>query len=169
MRRTLTLFSIFLLVSPVTAQIAAGGSYTLVRSVIAGGGSDSSGGSLSITGTVGQSAAGQISFANVHTLRGGFWQSTPLAPTAGRVRIIGRVTTLGRGVPNVMVKLSDHTGLVFAAVTNTFGYFRFNEVVAGIDYIVAVQHRRYVFADNPRLLNVTEDLYGVDFIEVRRN
>ena len=45
---------------PVGGQIATGGSYTLEQAVVANGGGTSTGNTYSISGTTGQSVAGQM-------------------------------------------------------------------------------------------------------------
>ena len=50
-----------------------GGSYTITKSVTAGGGSASSGGNYSMTATIGQSIAGNASTGGNYNLLPGFW------------------------------------------------------------------------------------------------
>jgi hypothetical protein len=52
--------------------LASGQSYTLDRFTIANGGGTSSGGGYSVSGTIGQPDAGELSGGD-YTLRGGFW------------------------------------------------------------------------------------------------
>jgi hypothetical protein len=56
----------------ITALAQSGGTYTIRRSVIAGGGGLSSGGTLTVHGTVGQHDAEDLG-GGTYTLRGGFW------------------------------------------------------------------------------------------------
>ncbi len=86
-----------------------------------------------------------------------------LAPTAASVSISGRVRTpIGRGLSNATVSLTDTSGTTRMARTNSFGYFRFNEIEAGQTVIVSVRSKRYQF--EPRVLTVSEDLNDLDFV-----
>lgn len=85
-----------------------------------------------------------------------------LAPTAASVSIGGRVTTArGRGIARVRVLLTDLSGETRTALTNSFGYFRFEAVAAGENYILEARHKRYTFA--PQVIFATEDLSEVNF------
>jgi hypothetical protein len=88
-----------------------------------------------------------------------------LTPTAANVSIGGRVTNnFGRGVSRTLVTLTDINGNTRTATTNQFGYYRFTEVESGQNYILEAQRKGYQFENNPRVLNVNEDLTGEDFI-----
>jgi Carboxypeptidase regulatory-like domain len=85
--------------------------------------------------------------------------------TAANVSIGGRVTNdYGRGVSRTTVTLTDSNGNTRTANTNQFGYYRFTEVESGQNYILEAQRKGYQFENNPRVLNVNEDLTGEDFI-----
>src|SRR5262249_6787652 len=89
-----TLFSIAfvtVLNSMIVVRSQTGGSYDLSHNVIGGGGSRSTGGTLEVTGTVGQPQAGTASSGGSYDLRGGFWAYHALVPTAAPVNITGRV------------------------------------------------------------------------------
>ena len=65
---------------PLVSVLAqSGGSFDLSRNVIAGGGGTSGGGSLQVSGTAGQPAAGTQMSGGTFTQVGGFWYA--LAPT----------------------------------------------------------------------------------------
>lgn len=70
-----TVFLSVIVVNPVIAQ--NGGGYDLSWSTVDGGGSQSSGGSYVLTGTIGQPDAGYHSGGN-YELLGGFWVDGPL-------------------------------------------------------------------------------------------
>jgi hypothetical protein len=63
---------VFGLLTATTAQAQSGGPFDLSRSVIAGGGGASAASSIEADGTIGQSAAGQLSGGSFE-LKGGFW------------------------------------------------------------------------------------------------
>lgn len=88
---------------------------------------------------------------------------TPFTPTAAAVSISGRVTSAdGFGISKAIVTLSDNQGRTRTAVTNAFGYYRFDDVTAGQTYFMNAAAKRYRF--EPQVLSVGEELTNVDFI-----
>ncbi len=86
-----------------------------------------------------------------------------LIPTAGDASISGRVTdAAGRGIPRAMVKLTNMTGVTRTGMTNSFGYYRLEEIPAGEAYTAEAIHKRYSFA--PRVVMVEDDIAGLDFV-----
>ncbi|MGI8884267.1 MAG: carboxypeptidase-like regulatory domain-containing protein, partial [Pyrinomonadaceae bacterium] len=51
---------------------------------------------------------------------------------------------------------TDQNGEVRYALTNSFGYYRFNDIPAGETYIITARHKRYVFV--PQLINFGENI-----------
>jgi MSHA biogenesis protein MshQ len=102
--------------------------------------------------------------ANGVTQFDNFWTAgEPLAPTAANVEVAGRVLTAdGRGVFGARVQMTDSSGNIRTALTSSLGYYRFDNVPSGQDYVIQVAHKRYVFA--PRLVSVSDSLGDVDFI-----
>ncbi|HEX8734125.1 MAG TPA: S8 family serine peptidase [Pyrinomonadaceae bacterium] len=92
----------------------------------------------------------------------GNYQLAMLAPTAAAVSVGGRVLTAsGAGAANARVLLTNPSGETRAAITNSFGYFRFVNVAAGADYLFEIRHKRYSFA--PRVVDVSEELNELNF------
>jgi hypothetical protein len=84
-------------------------------------------------------------------------------PTAGEVSVEGRVLVRGgRALENITVTLTSPDGIERTAVTNSFGVYRFTDVPAGDAYVIVPVSTRYRFT--PLVLNISEDLTGVDFI-----
>jgi Carboxypeptidase regulatory-like domain len=151
------------------AQIASNGNYTLTQTAIANGGASgtglSIGGTYSIEGTIGQSAAGTNQQAAIYNFKPGFWTAQPLAPTAASVSVVGRILTAsGRGIRNVRITLTAPSGESRTAISSSFGYFRFNEVLAGETYVFAVSAKRYTFVSPTQVISIMEDLEGVNFV-----
>ena len=145
----------------VAAQIAAGGAFTLEKSVVAAGGGTSSNGAFSVSGTGGQSAAGTTSANASFSQRSGFWMPGQLAPTAAGVTVSGRVTTAdGRGIRNARVTMTGADGTTRTVSTGSFGYFRFMDVLAGGTYVFGVSARRFTFSVPTQVLTVADN--GVD-------
>jgi hypothetical protein len=149
----------------IAADAQSGGQFAIDLSVIATGGSTSSGGLFTVQGTVGQPAAGARVEGRPFRHTSGFWLPELLEPTAAYVSVSGRVTTQkGSGFAQTALTLTDSKGNVRQTVTNTFGYYRFDDVEAGATYILAVDLRKYRFNDSPRVIMVEDELSNVDFV-----
>lgn len=80
-----------------------------------------------------------------------------LAPTAAGVSVSGRVLNHGRHpLRNVLVTLTDLNGASRRISTNTFGYFRFDDVRVGESYVLSANSRRYSFQS--QILSISEDI-----------
>lgn len=92
------------------------------------------------------------------------WAISGLAPTAAPVSISGRVTASdGRGLRNAVLSLTDQEGNVRTALTNSFGYYRFDRIDAGQTVIVRISAKQYVFADPTRIVTVQDEIADLDF------
>ncbi|MEP6945548.1 MAG: carboxypeptidase-like regulatory domain-containing protein [Acidobacteriota bacterium] len=100
------------------------------------------------------SATGVSSFSD--------WTAGVLAPTAGGVRIAGRVLTQsGQGLVNAVVTVTGMDGVSHSTITSSLGYYSFADVPAGQSCTVSVQSKRFVFS--PRIINLTDAVEGLDF------
>ncbi len=70
----------------------------------------------------------------------------------------------GRGIARARVSITNQTGEIKMAMTNQFGYFRFNEVETGQTYFVQVTSKSYRFT--PQTLSIDGDLDGVNFTAI---
>lgn len=87
----------------------------------------------------------------------------PPCSTAAGVEVSGRVITPdGRGLRNAIVSMTDGNGVTRTATTSTFGFYRFEDVEVGGNYVMSVASRRYRF--NPRVVQVLDNLSDVDFM-----
>lgn len=85
------------------------------------------------------------------------------APSAALVSVAGKVTdSRGRGIGGARVAVSGSSGETIYAVTNSFGYFRVDELAAGETYVFQVRHQRYTFA--PQVNNISEDSLDLKFV-----
>ena len=83
------------------------------------------------------------------------------APTAAPIKITGRVlTAAGRPVSGAVVTLMGENGEGVRAVTNMFGYYRFDGVSGGEGYVLSVAAKRYSF--RAVLVNADADVAGLD-------
>lgn len=87
------------------------------------------------------------------------------APTASGVVVSGRVTSpLGTGLSNVRVMLTGgNLSEPIYAQTNPFGYYQFDDVTAGENYVITVSSKQHNFAQSSLLLNVTGYVTDADF------
>lgn len=83
---------------------------------------------------------------------------------AANASVRGRVLTDGgRGISRASVTLTDFEGNTRIAYTNQFGVYYFNEIPVGQNYILTVNHGKYIFDNNQRVISVNEDLTDIDF------
>jgi hypothetical protein len=138
----------------------SGGSFTITKSVIAGGGGNSTGGTFVVDGTAGQSAAGTTSTGGTFQVTGGFWGGS--AAPSSSVSVSGRVTTpAGLGLRNAIVSLIDAQGIRRLATTSAFGVYTFDQVGTGQTYTVTVTSKRFRFS--AQFVSVQGTLTNVDF------
>jgi hypothetical protein len=94
-----------------------------------------------------------------------FFRVRLVAPTAASVSIGGRVTNdSGRGISRSIVTLTDANGNERTATTNPFGYYRFTDVESGQNYTMVANRKGYQFENNPRVINVSENIEGENFV-----
>jgi Carboxypeptidase regulatory-like domain len=92
------------------------------------------------------------------------WAVGNLAPTAASATVTGRVlTSSGRGVSRASVSITDSDGQIRYTSSNSFGYYRFDNLATGQNYVISVRSKRYQFGNATQSIFVGEDLAGVDF------
>ena len=89
-----------------------------------------------------------------------------LSPTAAPASIGGRIIDeFGRGVRGTSVRLVGFDGsTTAAAVTNTFGFYRFGSVPAGTAYALTPSNKRYSFEPGTLLVHPNDDVTTADFL-----
>ena len=81
--------------------------------------------------------------------------------TAASVSVSGRLQTqAGYGVGKAVVLLVAPNGETRQALTNPFGFYRFDDVSVGDIYILSVRHKVYQF--NPQAILVSEDIENLN-------
>ena len=92
----------------------------------------------------------------------GMWERPIFFPTAATVSVSGRVLAPGgAGIRGAVVAMTDTRGNHRIAITNAFGYYSFDSVQSGANYVMLPSARRYAFS--PRAVNVTDSLGDIDF------
>lgn len=85
--------------------------------------------------------------------------------TSLTVTVSGRVSTAsGRGIPNVVITLTDPAGNMRMARTSSLGYYRFKGVAAGQAVNISARAKRSIFNQPLQTLNINEDAINVDFV-----
>ncbi len=166
MKNKLLIFSASLILFSANAFGQSSGQFEITQSVVAsGGGQNSSGGNFTLDGTIGQPVAGNLLIGSSFAVTPGFWNFTPLAPTAAQVTISGRVKTAdGRGIRNVRVTLTAPNGETRVVLTSTFGFYRFDSIPVGETSIVSVFAKNFTFSQPTVVLSVLEEIGGLDFV-----
>ena len=152
-----------------------GGNFTITQPVIAsGGGQNSAGGNFTIDHTIGQSLAGAVSVGgadNRYAVRGGFWAADSLAPTAANSSISGRITDLNNnGIALVTITVLDtSTGITRSTTSNSFGFYKIDELATTHLYIVTARSRRFTFAPESHFINLFDEQNETHFTAVEGN
>lgn len=158
--------SVFISVLAIVAVAQTGGTYDLSHAVVAsGGGSNSTGGTYVVDGTIGQGIAGTTSSNGALSIRGGFWAFQSFAPTASLVSVSGKVRTKnGSGIRNVFVTLTASNGSIRSVITSSFGFFKFEEIEVGQTYILNAVSKKLTISEPTRILTIQEDITGLEFL-----
>lgn len=165
MRNKFLIFSTFLILFATNAFGQSGGGYEITQSVVASGGQNVAGGNFSLDGTTGQSAAGNALNGSPFAVTTGFWNFTPLAPSAANVAIGGRVRTAdGNGIRNVRISLTAPNGETRFAVTAAFGYYRFDDISVGETYVISVSAKKFTFSQPTIIRSIFEEISDLDFV-----
>jgi hypothetical protein len=100
---------------------------------------------------------------------GGAFTSTNLQLTvlnAANASVGGQVRNAnGLGIGKITVTLSGG-GLTVprTAITNPFGYYKFDDVEVGSSYVVSVSSKGYTFDPSTQFINVTDNVGDADFV-----
>jgi hypothetical protein len=88
-----------------------------------------------------------------------------LTPTASNVAVGGRVLTAeGYGISRARVSIVNSNGETRTALSNSFGYFRFDEIPVGETYVISVNSKRFQFANQTQVVFVGDAVTDLDFI-----
>ena len=144
-----------------TVAAQSGGTFVIEKSVIAGGGGQTVGGTFTLDGTIGETVGGTSSAGGTFALGGGFWGGG--TPTSSNATVSGRVLTSdGRGLRNATMSITGSNGVSRSTTTSSFGFFSFDNVGPGGTYTFRVSSRLYRFA--PQTVQVNDSLTLPDFV-----
>lgn len=92
-----------------------------------------------------------------------------IRPSASSVSVSGIVRTFsGMGIPRARLSLTDSYGNVRTALTNPFGYYRFDEVDVGQTIVLTVSSKTAFFAEPTRAIAVDDELTEIDFVALEQ-
>lgn len=91
--------------------------------------------------------------------------NTFTTPTAAPASVMGRVVGFGgRGVSGARVTLWDtSTGQLVVRTTNSFGYYRFDNLAVSHFFVATVEKKGMTFANDTRSFTLEDNLFGFDF------
>jgi len=91
--------------------------------------------------------------------------SLPYAPTAAAVSLSGRaVSANGRGVNGARLVLTNGSGQTRMALTNAFGYYRFEGLEAGEAVVVTISSKRKTFSPSSQVISLSDSAFNVNFV-----
>lgn len=107
-------------------------------------------------------APGSTRQLRVATHGKGFYDLPLSVPTAANVEVSGRVlTSRGTGIVRARVTITGPNGENRTVVTNSFGNYRIENVLAGETYVVSVNAKGYDFT--PQAVTVNDAVENLDF------
>ncbi|MBK7513901.1 MAG: carboxypeptidase regulatory-like domain-containing protein [Chloracidobacterium sp.] len=118
-----------------------------------------SGGPTSLAFTGAPPVVNQVSSAAAEALPTTFTAGTLtiLAPTAAGTTVGGIVLSPGgQAVRNARLSMTDQSGMVRTVVSNSFGFFRFDDVTVGETYVIDVRAKGLHFA--PQVVSVADEI-----------
>lgn len=84
---------------------------------------------------------------------------------ASNAMVGGRVVTAsGRMLGNVQIVMIDANGNLRTSLSNSFGYFSFDNVSTGITYNFSVSSKRYIFSQDSQDRIIISDTENINFI-----
>lgn len=91
---------------------------------------------------------------------------TTLAPTAARAFVSGRVVTpSGSGIARARVSILNTSNQnTIGVLTNSFGYFKIEDLPVGNIYILSVGHKEYQFAVSSQSFTLNDNISDTVFI-----
>ncbi|MDQ3132915.1 MAG: carboxypeptidase regulatory-like domain-containing protein [Acidobacteriota bacterium] len=116
-----------------------------------------------------------VTISNVNASNDAAQNLTPITATSGTVTIAGptaasvsaggRVTTAGgRGIRNAQITITDSKGISQTIRTGAFGYYRFEDITAGENYIFIISAKRFTFRQNAQAVFIIEERNDINFV-----
>jgi hypothetical protein len=142
----------------------SGGTFTITKNVVAGGGRAMQNAPMNASATAGQTVAGKTSTGGQFSLYSGFWTPDNFTPTAAGAVVGGHVlTAVGRGIKNVEVTIVFASGETRVTRSKELGYYSFSEIPVGATYIISVAAKRYKFSQATLIRLIEDDTQDINF------
>lgn len=88
-----------------------------------------------------------------------------MVSTAANGTLGGRVLTAqSGGISRAIVQLTDSSGNIRTTLTNTFGYYSFDQLAVGETYILTVSRKGYTFNQPSQIITLNDDFADANFI-----
>jgi len=88
-----------------------------------------------------------------------------ISVVAANVAVSGRVVdSSGVAIPRTTVSLTGSNGVTRTATTNSFGYYRFDDVHVGETYVLDARRKGYIFS--PSIVTVQDELANADITAI---
>ena len=143
----------------------SGGTFTITKTVVAGGGQTMQNAPMNASATAGQTVAGKTSTGGQFSLYSGFWTPDDFTPTGATVNVGGRVTAAnGRGIRNAVIRVTFPSGETRSTRSGEGGRFNFGDIEAGANYLFSVISKRVVFSNPTQILTINEERDDVNFV-----
>ncbi|HEX8247448.1 MAG TPA: Calx-beta domain-containing protein [Pyrinomonadaceae bacterium] len=111
----------------------------------------------------------QVFDANANILQSAFQNGAVniLGPSAASVSVGGRVSSAsGSAIGQAVISMTCSSGEIRVAITNPFGYYRFDSVPAGETYIFNAADKRYQFSQPVQVRTINEEIDDINFVAV---
>lgn len=93
-----------------------------------------------------------------------------IEPTAANATVSGKVlSSQGRGIKGVGISITNlQTSETRNTITTSFGSYNFDDLPSGNQYLISLTSKRYNFLPSSQMINLTENLDGINFVgEIR--
>ncbi len=113
-----------------------------------------------------ESTAGTMNGLDTSTANRMVYTDPQVAPTAGEASIDGRVVSnTGRAIKGVTITLQNASASEFkTAITNAFGFYRFDDLEVGSFYVMSIRNKRYFFENSPYAFTLNDNFTAPAFI-----
>jgi len=163
--------------TPAAQALGGGFNSSLAQGVITTTAPLANGATTNVEFTLGVNGSTSIPFRFAYVVEGLTVPPTPvsgsefiaapsvLAPTAANAGVSGRVIdTKGNAISRALISLTGANGIPRTVKTNSFGYYRFDNVEVGDSYLLNATAKGYTFA--PRIVTVSDEVTDADIIAI---
>ncbi len=93
------------------------------------------------------------------------WSLGELGPSAANGSVNGRVrNALGSGISGARISITDSSGNTRYALSNPFGYFRFDDLSVGSTYVLTVSNKSHRFSASSTVVTMSDGVLDIEFV-----